>query len=244
MPQGGWRRNAGSGGHRKGAGRPAGSVNHAAQERALMAQVVVGRNPRKAMSLDVLRRRLQEFDNLATAARIGNDVTYSKWAKLSVEVAKELINFEVPRLSATATLHATPLPAGHATKFPLRVFDSQRKPVDLNLELTAISDAPAASAAVGAGAPDAAPAAAQPASENVNAGSDAPETNGAEVLSQPEAPPSRRAWRAGVGWIDTPEDVVVDETAAAAPADPAWVRMQAWRALTIGNGPRGGWHGR
>jgi hypothetical protein len=84
-------------------------------------------------SIEMLRRTLQRYSALAEAAwQARNAAAFRVWSAAAERIAIALLPHEQPRLSPVAP---APAVSDRPVRFPLAIFDSQRRPV--NLELTA-----------------------------------------------------------------------------------------------------------
>jgi hypothetical protein len=118
------------GGARPGAGRKRGGRNRAAAETVLLARTeyVTGQ---KMLARDVLDWLMHQFQALAASAREANDAAgFIRYGTLARDVAKELAPYQSPKLTAVAALGSAS--AEPATRFQLRIFDCQRRPLLLD----------------------------------------------------------------------------------------------------------------
>jgi hypothetical protein len=131
--------------------------------------------------LSVLRQRLAEYTALAATAKAAQDMAeYRIWSERSAQAARDLLPYEPPDQG------------NRVTKFPLLIFDSQRRPV--NLELTAsTTPAPAAD--------EAKPADGEVIAHDAVKLAEAPATPPPEAPKQDDDPPADNpeafAWRRG-----------------------------------------------
>jgi hypothetical protein len=99
-------------------------------------------------SIATLRRRLSEANALAKKAKaVGDIANYKNWFDRSVQIAEKLANYEAAKLQAILT---TPSPPEHqVTEITFRVFERERRPLQIEATATPVADtAPAAEAKV------------------------------------------------------------------------------------------------
>jgi hypothetical protein len=96
-----------------------------------------------ATAVSTLRRLLSEYIRLSEIAKAAHDAAaYRSWSAAAERVAQSLLPHEVPRLQAVMT--TTPDTGDRVTDFVLRIFENERKPLQIEAQaadVTASDDA-------------------------------------------------------------------------------------------------------
>jgi hypothetical protein len=197
------------GGKRPNAGRKPGSTVRPRAAAALLAATPEGGEP-PLSTIEAMREALTEARQLAKTARAAGDAANHKyWFDRVAQIARDLAPYECPKLQAVMQVPPSDGTA-RVTRFPLLIFDSQRKPLDLELKPD--------NAAAPAPSPE--PVESKPAADaEVVAGEVLPPS---EEASKPDAPQSAEA---------KPDEPEPDAAAREAEAKVVWRRSQQWTAL-------------
>jgi hypothetical protein len=148
---------------------------------ALLAAAEVADTAEPLSPLSVLRQRLAEYTALAATAKAAQDMAeYRVWSERSAQAARDLLPYEPPD------------PGNKVTRFPLLIFDSQRRPLELEVRQSDNVAAPTAEAKT------ADPAAAAT-GEVLPPSEDAPKPEAPPAEAKPEDPPPD-PHREGFAW--------------------------------------------
>ncbi|WP_338827163.1 hypothetical protein [Bradyrhizobium sp. 27S5] len=143
-------------GERRG-GRAKGTLNKATVERALVAERVVNdaaMNGRK-LAKEVLQEFVELFTGLAAAHQPsgtsagelslwrtdGREPYFEKYAKLAVVTAKDLAQYQSPRLAAVQVVAPAPNAGPVRRRFSISIFDHSGCPLPKAIEATKLANA-------------------------------------------------------------------------------------------------------